>query len=74
MFSSHIKFRHNIYRDAWIVSLMDTCTSLLAGLTIFAVLGNLAFIQGTDVSEVVKGGGGAGLEFIFFLMLMPSQV
>ncbi|ODM98349.1 Sodium-dependent nutrient amino acid transporter 1 [Orchesella cincta] len=66
MFSSHNKFRHNIYRDAWIVSLMDTCTSLLAGFTIFAVLGNLAFIQGTDVSEVVKGGGGAGLAFISY--------
>jgi len=33
---------------------------LLAGFTIFAVLGNLAHQQGTDVDKVVSGAGGAG--------------
>ncbi|CAL8085888.1 unnamed protein product [Orchesella dallaii] len=65
-FSSHNNFRHNIYRDAWIVTLMDTFTSMLAGFTIFAVLGNLAFQMGTSVDKVVEGGGGAGLAFISY--------
>ncbi|KAL7025105.1 hypothetical protein ACKWTF_013347 [Chironomus riparius] len=42
MFSSYNKFDHNIYRDAAIISLTDTFTSILGGTAIFAVLGNLA--------------------------------
>ncbi|CAL8125443.1 unnamed protein product [Orchesella dallaii] len=64
MFSSYNKFDHSIYRDAWIVSFMDTFTSLLAGFTIFAVLGSLAEEMNVDVSEVVKGG--AGLAFVSY--------
>ncbi|CAL8126748.1 unnamed protein product [Orchesella dallaii] len=64
MFSSYNKFDHSIYRDAWIVSFMDTFTSLLAGFTIFAVLGSLAEETNQDVSEVVKAG--AGLAFVSY--------
>ncbi|XP_068243175.1 sodium-dependent nutrient amino acid transporter 1-like [Palaemon carinicauda] len=63
-YSSYNDFRHNVYRDAWILSLADTFTSLLAGFTIFCILGNLAFELGVDVSEVVKGG--SGLAFISY--------
>lgn len=41
MYSSYNKFNHNIYRDAMIVSSMDTFSSLLSGVTISAVMGNL---------------------------------
>lgn len=41
-----------------IVSLMDTFTSLLAGMTVFAILGNLAADLGVDVSVVAKSGPG----------------
>jgi solute carrier family 6 amino acid transporter-like protein 5/7/9/14 len=43
---------------------MDTFTSLLAGFTIFAVLGNLAYELGVPVDEVVRGGN--GLAFISY--------
>jgi len=64
MFSSFNPFRHNIYRDALIVSLMDTFTSVLAGVTIFAILGNLAYESGKDIETVVTAG--VGLAFISY--------
>jgi len=57
MFSSHNNFRSNIYKYATIISIMDTCTSVLAGLTIFSVLGYLKHITKADnFSEIVSGG------------------
>jgi len=65
MFSSYNDFKHNVYRDAWIISFMDTGTSVLAGLTIFSILGNLKHELGVeDMDEVVQGG--AGLAFITY--------
>lgn len=43
---------------------MDTFTSLLAGFTIFSILGNLAYEKNVPISEVV--GGGSGLAFISY--------
>ncbi|XP_066988644.1 sodium-dependent nutrient amino acid transporter 1-like [Macrobrachium rosenbergii] len=63
-YASYNDFRHNIYRDTWILSLADTLTSLLAGFTIFCILGNLAHELGADVKDVVKGG--SGLAFISY--------
>ena len=37
---------------------MDTFTSLLAGLTVFAILGGLAAELGAEISEVAKSGPG----------------
>lgn len=65
MYASYNKFNHNIYRDATIVTTLDTFTSLLAGFTIFGILGHLAHEIGTDnIGDVVKGG--AGLAFISY--------
>ncbi|XP_011635872.1 sodium-dependent nutrient amino acid transporter 1-like [Pogonomyrmex barbatus] len=64
-YSSHNGFKHNIYRDVIIITSLDTITSMLAGCTIFGILGNLAYELGIeDVSEVVKGG--AGLAFVSY--------
>ncbi|KAK3859951.1 hypothetical protein Pcinc_033965 [Petrolisthes cinctipes] len=63
-FSSYNKFEQNVYRDAWIISFADTFTSLLAGLTIFSILGNLAYQLDTDIEDVVRGG--SGLAFISY--------
>lgn len=53
------------FRDATIVTFLDTFTSLLAGFTIFGILGHLAHEIGTDdVGSVVKGG--TGLAFISY--------
>lgn len=53
-----------VVRDAVIISFMDTLTSFLAGVTIFSILGNLAYESGRDVSDVVDGG--PGLAFISY--------
>ncbi|KAG8226534.1 hypothetical protein J437_LFUL007875 [Ladona fulva] len=64
-YSSFNNFRHNFHRDVWIVTTLDTFTSLLAGFTIFSILGNLAYELGIeDVSKVVQGG--TGLAFISY--------
>ncbi|XP_075973573.1 sodium-dependent nutrient amino acid transporter 1-like [Anticarsia gemmatalis] len=65
MFSSYNNFRQNVYRDAMIVTTLDTVTSLVSGITIFAILGNLAYELNTEVDEVV-GSGGSGLAFISY--------
>lgn len=48
-----------------IVTTLDTFTSLMAGCTIFGILGNLAHEMKTDdISKVVRGG--TGLAFISY--------
>ncbi|CAG0893593.1 unnamed protein product [Darwinula stevensoni] len=65
MYASFNPFQHNVYRDALIISVMDTFTSLLAGVSIFAILGNLKHSMGADsIDTVVKSGG--GLAFISY--------
>ncbi|XP_018580348.1 sodium-dependent nutrient amino acid transporter 1 [Anoplophora glabripennis] len=66
MFSSYNGFRHNINRDALVVTTLDTFTSLLSGVTIFGILGNLAYEMGVSPSEVLAAGGGTGLAFISY--------
>ncbi|KOC69396.1 Sodium-dependent nutrient amino acid transporter 1 [Habropoda laboriosa] len=64
-YSSHNDFKHNIYRDALIVTSLDTLTSFIAGCTIFGILGNLAHEMGIkDIDKVVKSG--AGLAFVSY--------
>ncbi|XP_050490048.1 sodium-dependent nutrient amino acid transporter 1-like [Bombus huntii] len=64
-YSSHNDFKHNVYRDALIVTSVDTLTSFIAGCTIFGILGNLAHEMGMeDIDNVVKSG--AGLAFISY--------
>ena len=65
MFASYNDFRHNVYRDAAIISVTDTFTSLLAGFTIFAILGHLADQLGVEVKDVIKEGG-TSLAFISY--------
>lgn len=52
-------------RDVIIITTLDTLTSLMAGLTIFGILGNLAYELGTDdISSIVRSG--TGLAFISY--------
>lgn len=49
-----------------IVTTLDTFTSLISGITIFGVLGNLAHqLQEDDVGQVI-GSGGSSLAFISY--------
>ncbi|XP_020712553.1 sodium-dependent nutrient amino acid transporter 1 isoform X2 [Ceratitis capitata] len=64
-FSSHNHFRYNVYRDAMIVTTLDTFTSFLAGVTIFGILGNLSLnLNADNIGEVVRSG--TGLAFISY--------
>lgn len=66
MYSSYNDFKHNIYRDALVVSFMDTFTSLLAGFTIFGILGHLKHKKGVaHIKDVIRGDGTA-LAFISY--------
>ena len=66
----HNKFRHNVYRDALIISITDTLTSLLAGFTIFSILGNLAEELDMPIDKVINSG--TGLAFISYPMAIAK--
>ncbi|XP_073945333.1 sodium-dependent nutrient amino acid transporter 1-like [Choristoneura fumiferana] len=66
MFASYNSFTQNVYRDSIIVSILDTCTSMISGITIFGILGNLAYELNYDNIEDVIGSGGTGLAFISY--------
>ncbi|XP_011057908.1 PREDICTED: sodium-dependent nutrient amino acid transporter 1-like [Acromyrmex echinatior] len=64
-YSSYNNFKHRVDRDVMIVTTLDTFTSLIAGCTIFGILGNLAHEMNTkDIAKVVRGG--IGLAFISY--------
>jgi len=46
----------NCQRDAVIIAIANSATSIFAGLVIFSILGFMALELGVDVSEVVEGG------------------
>ncbi|XP_055906868.1 sodium-dependent nutrient amino acid transporter 1-like [Eupeodes corollae] len=65
IYSSYNKFSHNVKRDSDIVTSLDTFTSLLSGVVIFGILGNLAHETGNeDISKIVQGG--TGLAFVSY--------
>ena len=56
MYSSYNNFSNNVNRDAIIISVLDTFTSLLAGSVIFAVLGTMAHKMNKEIKDVIKSG------------------
>ncbi|CRK96984.1 CLUMA_CG010330, isoform A [Clunio marinus] len=65
MYASYNRFDNKLYRDVNIVTSLDTFTSLLAGCTIFGIIGHLAHELGVeDVSTVIAPG--PGLAFISY--------
>ncbi|GFY75285.1 sodium-dependent nutrient amino acid transporter 1 [Trichonephila inaurata madagascariensis] len=65
MVASYNKFHNNIYRDAIIISVLDTVVNLLAGCVSFAVLGSLSYKYSKNIHEVVDHEG-LGLAFIVY--------
>lgn len=53
-----------MFSDAIVVSVLDTATSIIAGLVIFSVLGALAHELGIEVKDVVQSG--PGLAFVIY--------
>ncbi|XP_076341500.1 sodium-dependent nutrient amino acid transporter 1-like isoform X3 [Tachypleus tridentatus] len=65
MYSSYNEFRNNVNRDAIIISVLDTFTSILAGSVVFAVLGTLAHELCIPIEEAVDKEG-MGLAFVAY--------
>ena len=49
--SSYNKFENNIHRDAWIIGLANSATSVFAGFVVFAILGFMSQEYGYDLCE-----------------------
>ncbi|XP_042895111.1 sodium- and chloride-dependent glycine transporter 2 isoform X2 [Parasteatoda tepidariorum] len=64
MYASYNEFENKLYMDAMLVSSLDFITSLIAGIVIFSVLGNMSTEMGIDISKVAKGG--QGLAFVTY--------
>ncbi|XP_058831890.1 sodium-dependent nutrient amino acid transporter 1-like isoform X2 [Topomyia yanbarensis] len=56
VFSSFNNFSSNIYRDATIISILDTLTSMVSGVIVFGIVGNLAYVTQREVPNVMSSG------------------
>ncbi|KAH9633371.1 hypothetical protein HF086_004085 [Spodoptera exigua] len=66
VFYNHLNNVSPCSRDSMIVTTLDTFTSLISGITIFGILGNLAFQMGEDdISTIIKSGG-SSLAFVSY--------
>lgn len=64
---------HIYFRDALVVSVMDTITSIISGIVTFSILGAMAHDLEVPISQVVKEG--PGLAFIAYpeaLLRLPA--
>ena len=71
-YGSYKNEQEDIVKDAWTTALINSGTSLFAGFVVFAVLGHMAWVAKTPVSELAASG--PGLAFVVFpeaLSLMP---
>ena len=72
--SSYNKFENNIHRDAWIIGLANSATSVFAGFVVFAILGFMSQEYGYDLCEDLSpverlqkiSTGGPSLFFVTF--------
>nr|XP_019942537.1 PREDICTED: sodium- and chloride-dependent neutral and basic amino acid transporter B(0+) [Paralichthys olivaceus] len=62
--ASYNSFHNNMLKDAFVVTLTNAGTSVLAGFAIFSILGHMAHIYKMPVGQVVKEG--FGLTFIAY--------
>ncbi|KAJ8350973.1 hypothetical protein SKAU_G00261030 [Synaphobranchus kaupii] len=69
---SYNKYNNNCHKDCFIMCLLNSGTSFIAGFAIFSVLGFMAQEQGVNIGEVAQSG--PGLAFIAFpraMNMMP---
>ncbi|CAB3379347.1 Hypothetical predicted protein [Cloeon dipterum] len=73
-FASYNKFHNNVYQDALVTSIINCCTSFVAGFVIFSVLGYMAHASGKLVEDVATEG--PGLVFMVYpeaIATMPGS-
>ncbi|XP_058053690.1 sodium-dependent nutrient amino acid transporter 1-like [Anopheles bellator] len=56
VFASYNNFNNNIYRDAMIISVLDTFTSVISGIVVFGIVGNIAHVTGSRVESMQLAG------------------
>ncbi|XP_077573326.1 sodium- and chloride-dependent GABA transporter 2-like [Stigmatopora nigra] len=69
---SYNKYNNDCYKDSYLLCLLNSGTSFLAGFAIFSVLGFMAQEQNVDIATVAQSG--PGLAFIAFpraVAMMP---
>ncbi|CAN9498263.1 unnamed protein product [Ophioblennius macclurei] len=69
---SYNKYNNDCYKDSFMLCLLNSTTSFLAGFAIFSVLGFMAKEQGVDIASVAQSG--PGLAFIAYpraVSMMP---
>ncbi len=64
MLASYNKFTDNVQRDAILIALCNSFTSIYGGLVVFGSLGYIAVQKGVDVKDVIQSG--PGLTFIVY--------
>ena len=62
--SSYNHFHRNCQKDAVMIAIANSLTSLFSGCVVFAILGYMAHDSGKSVMSVVKGG--PGLAFLVY--------
>ncbi|CAK9300373.1 unnamed protein product [Gordionus sp. m RMFG-2023] len=70
--SSYNKFDNNVLKDTWIVTLINSFTSLFAGFAIFSIIGNMSVIKNVPIETIAASG--TGLAFIAYpeaLLYLP---
>ncbi|TGZ58016.1 hypothetical protein CRM22_009780 [Opisthorchis felineus] len=73
-FGSYNGYHHNSFRDCVAFAIINTFTSLLAGLVIFATLGHMSLVAGISIDKVAESG--PGLAFVVYpkaLGLLPAS-
>ncbi|XP_029366289.1 sodium- and chloride-dependent GABA transporter 1 [Echeneis naucrates] len=69
--ASYNKFHNNILRDALIVSLANSFTSILAGFVIFSAIGYMAHIHNLPVNNIATDG--PGLVFVVYPEVLSTM-
>uniref|UniRef100_A0A8B9K0U1 Transporter n=1 Tax=Astyanax mexicanus TaxID=7994 RepID=A0A8B9K0U1_ASTMX len=61
---SYNNYNNNCYKDCFMLCLLNSCTSVVAGFAVFSVLGFMAHEHGKPIAEVAESG--PGLAFIAY--------